>query len=193
MARMMVEHPANNYETPHEGRKDAQPFSTFLRWGFKFFIRMTKKEIEQEKKRTYMVVYNQRDYVIEKKRIYSKEWEKTRKRKPRPGRKQKRSYKRNPILDHSIHRIGITDSYVYFIQVKNTIIYKIGITNNPLKRVEVLQTGCPFDLELKMCFITANAVEVERRIHRDLNQFRRRGEWFNISHDHLERIKTELQ
>jgi hypothetical protein len=160
---------------------------------------MNKERSEsEEKRRLYMKIYNKREYVVEKKKVYSKEWEKKRRRKPRTGAtyprlSNKNPSKRDPLFNLILKSIGVDDLYVYFIQVKGTIIYKVGVTNNPLKRVEVLQTGCPFDIELKMAFVTVNASDVERRIHNELLQFRRRGEWFNITDDHLERIKYELQ
>ena len=101
--------------------------------------------------------------------------------------------RKNPISDHNINLIGIEDLYIYFIQVKGTIIYKIGVTNNPFKRVEVLQTGCPFDIELKMAFVTTKAKDVELKIHHKLKQYHLRGEWFNVTDDHINQLKSELQ
>jgi len=142
--------------------------------------------------------YNNQPNIIARRKAYSHEYHK--RRLPRPPRDRSN---RKPQLNRvrkskagklwNLNKIGISDLYVYFINVKGTCIYKIGVTNNPLKRVEVLQTGCPFDISLKMAFVTPNAVTEEKRIHKELLQFKRRGEWFNLTSDHLDRIKSQLQ
>jgi hypothetical protein len=71
---------------------------------------------------------------------------------------------------------------IYFIS--NGTYTKIGKANNPEKRIKELQTGCPEDLELKL--IIEGNEEKERKIHKVLEKYRIRGEWFYIDFDYDE-------
>lgn len=72
-----------------------------------------------------------------------------------------------------------------YIIAADTAVVKIGISCEPEKRLRALQTGCPFDLELKHTYYVPSrlAMDVERAIHEALQDKARRGEWFNVEPD----------
>ncbi len=74
-------------------------------------------------------------------------------------------------------------SYVYFIKAgdhKNAPI-KIGKSNNPDKRIEVLQTGNPNKLKVVVlleCETIKRAYKLENYLHWKLRKYKLHGEWF---------------
>lgn len=73
------------------------------------------------------------------------------------------------------------DGYIYLIQCGNTTYYKIGITHGDIyKRLQTLQTGCPYKLKLVMMFLTPDAETLEAETHEMLNENKVNGEWFDL-------------
>ena len=71
--------------------------------------------------------------------------------------------------------------YVYMIKADQFV--KVGVAKNPEKRLEQMQTGSPYELEIiaLLPFITRSmAFEYENHLHRRLRRFHFRGEWFSI-------------
>lgn len=68
---------------------------------------------------------------------------------------------------------------IYFIEGGNYT--KIGVSDNPKKRLNELQTGNPFDLKIK--FLTDGEYEKESRIHKALSLYRVKGEWFYLKQE----------
>lgn len=71
--------------------------------------------------------------------------------------------------------------WVYLIRAVGTPYVKIGITtsNEPDGRVGALQTGCPHELRLEQAFAAMDA-SWEGLLHKVLERFRVRGEWFEL-------------
>jgi hypothetical protein len=100
----------------------------------------------------------------------------------------------DPIDDYKIYlRSAIIDNYdkpmkgyVYFIGNKENGYVKIGYSLNPVKRRNMLQTSCPFPLEI--IYLLNGDVPMERRIQKVFKQYKTdsKNEWFNITGD-LER------
>lgn len=67
---------------------------------------------------------------------------------------------------------------VYILQGGDS--FKIGKANNVKKRISNIQVSCPFPVSLIAIKATENAEEVEREIHRFLNNYRVSGEWYNL-------------
>lgn len=70
---------------------------------------------------------------------------------------------------------------------------KIGITDNWRKRLHTIQTGNPHDLLTRALFnydsIPDQAVkDLEKRLHTQLRNFHRRGEWFLLPEEIIDRI-----
>lgn len=74
---------------------------------------------------------------------------------------------------------------LYILQNGNTDQYKIGVTNNLNKRLQQLQTGCPFELKIIKIWTHYNRKVIEkyeRVLHRYFTKcgcrIRENGEWF---------------
>lgn len=60
-------------------------------------------------------------------------------------------------------------------------IFKVGITNNPVKRLPTIQTGCPFRVRLVKSWVLPDretARSIEDSFHRQNRKWRTSGEWF---------------
>jgi hypothetical protein len=68
--------------------------------------------------------------------------------------------------------------HLYFIQSKDTGHIKIGRSVNPQKRIKALQTGSHKELRLIAYF--EGLGWREPIIHRDLDRWRVKGEWFEV-------------
>ena len=75
----------------------------------------------------------------------------------------------------------MTQSYIYIIGPENGP-FKVGYSVTPDDRCRQLQTGQPMKLRVhhRRTIETKNARAMEQLIHRQLNHFRIKGEWFNI-------------
>lgn len=73
---------------------------------------------------------------------------------------------------------------VYIIAEEGADLCKIGITNNPAKRLTILQTGQPRRLILHAAWLTDCSEQVERAAHEALLSRRLSGEWFSVSKEH---------
>jgi hypothetical protein len=58
---------------------------------------------------------------------------------------------------------------------------KIGISNNPILRLEQLQTGAAFPLRLVYAFVHSEASRIEAMVHHELQARHTYGEWFSVS------------
>lgn len=90
--------------------------------------------------------------------------------------------------------------YLYVIRCVNTNYYKIGITNDLNKRLQTLQTGCPYELILILFsepeledMYASEIVYLERFLHRNYKELRVRGEWYELCYDHISDIVFFLE
>lgn len=73
--------------------------------------------------------------------------------------------------------------YVYLIQDIYNNTYKIGVTKNLEKRIKALQTGNTCELKLVESFKTDYPYRLETMLHRSLEQYREKNEWFSLPID----------
>jgi len=71
--------------------------------------------------------------------------------------------------------------YIYLIQSLEDGYYKIGVSKNPSKRVEQLQTGNSSKLKLIESYKSEHANIVEKTLQRRYGCSRKEGEWFDLS------------
>lgn len=70
------------------------------------------------------------------------------------------------------------------IEDDGTKSYKIGYTkNDPIKRIEQLQTGNKYDVELIHKFWSEHSSSLEANLHILYKRYRYRGEWFDLPKD----------
>jgi len=77
---------------------------------------------------------------------------------------------------------------IYFIS--NGTYTKIGKADEPKKRLKELQTGCPEKLEIKL--VIDGGEDKERMLHKALNKYRFRGEWFQIDFNYNEQLIEDI-
>jgi len=70
---------------------------------------------------------------------------------------------------------------VYFVGVVERFV-KIGYSRAFSKRLECLQTACPFELQV-LAFISGATQKHERKLHRKFAHLLMRGEWFSWGDD----------
>lgn len=88
--------------------------------------------------------------------------------------KQKIKEESNAKKEDSIYK------YIYVIADEENGVCKIGISNNPSKRLSVIQTHYPFELKILFSILVENPQKVEKYLHKALDDFRLNGEWFYI-------------
>lgn len=78
--------------------------------------------------------------------------------------------------------------FVYLIHCPSLDFYKIGVSKNINTRINQLQTGSPYPIELKKSFETDFAFKIESALHRRFSSKKTNidndaisGEWFNLS------------
>jgi hypothetical protein len=76
---------------------------------------------------------------------------------------------------------------VYLMYSSGVDAYKIGVSKNSEKRLKQLQTGCPYQIELKSVFKTYRPFRVETALHNRYLQYKHNydgdpisGEWFQL-------------
>jgi len=71
--------------------------------------------------------------------------------------------------------------YLLKIDTPDKRLYKIGSTRNSIsKRIQGLQTGCPFEIKLVEYHNSEFGQLVERNLHRRFNYKQTFGEWFEL-------------
>ena len=79
--------------------------------------------------------------------------------------------------------------YVYLLK-SEVGHYKIGCTNNPQNRLKTFGVKLPFRVEF-VCLIKTDDMEIkETELHDRFQSNRLDGEWFNLSPDNVQFIKT---
>lgn len=72
-----------------------------------------------------------------------------------------------------------------------TGLYKIGTTINPIRRWHQVQVHSPW--ELRVFAVIPGGYELEREIHDRLDEYRTRGEWFEMSRRVMFELLQELE
>lgn len=78
------------------------------------------------------------------------------------------------------YKESIKDSeFIYVFGNFKKEICKIGYSTNPLKRLNSIQTGCPFKLEIIL--ILRGDRKIEKNLHKKYKKYKTNGEWFSFS------------
>lgn len=78
---------------------------------------------------------------------------------------------------------------IYVLRGKGTNFFKIGRTSQSVdSRIQQLQTGCPFEIEVYATFPTFWPAEMEKFLHAYLDEFRSSGEWFSVEPEILDSV-----
>ena len=81
---------------------------------------------------------------------------------------------------------------IYVIHCVGFPYYKIGQSIDPQSRLDNLQIGVPFDLELCYVVVVQDMNEVEYKVQQSHKDKHIRGEWYMFTDEELEFIKSEI-
>lgn len=88
---------------------------------------------------------------------------------------------------HKANRAG----HVYLLQaVHDSSLFKIGRTNNPDNRLHTFSVKLPFAVEYVCVIATEDMYALESELHIKYRKQRMDGEWFKLSPDDVEHIKS---
>lgn len=82
------------------------------------------------------------------------------------------------------------EGYIYIVKINS--FYKIGCSFQKGSRVDSLQTGNPYDIELVLEIRVSNYKEVEKILHDRYKLKRAKGEWFTLTFHEVSEIKSYL-
>jgi hypothetical protein len=76
--------------------------------------------------------------------------------------------------------------FAYFARASDTELVKIGVSVDPPTRLQRLQTGCPYTLEL--IGTLPGGRPVEAHLHEMLTHRLERGEWYRLDLEEIEAL-----
>jgi len=89
---------------------------------------------------------------------------------------------------------GSYPGYIYLVNAVGTNKFKIGQScSSVAKRINKLQTGCPFRLRYVYHTYVQNMNRTERELHREFAQFRSVGEWFAFNFANVQECITLMR
>lgn len=96
-------------------------------------------------------------------------------------------------------QVSQATEFIYFVLNQDSNAIKIGRTKNVKKRLRTLQTASPAKLKLiksiRVEGSAADAQKLEQSLHKQFNDFRLSGEWFEASDsllDYISRLETSI-
>lgn len=95
------------------------------------------------------------------------------------------------LEDENPEYITPHQGYVYVVEAEPGVV-KIGRSKDPERRVSQLSTGNPNTLELLASVECENALEAERRLHREYSTEKASGEWFDIGAEERDELIERL-
>lgn len=81
-------------------------------------------------------------------------------------------------------------SGVYIIGLEGTPYIKIGVSRDIVQRISDIETSTPYSVVLHVYERTEKATEIEAQLHKRLEKYRVRREWFDVA---VEVAHRELQ
>ena len=84
-----------------------------------------------------------------------------------------------------------TSGYVYLIKASGK--YKIGISTNPDKRIESLQTANPSPISVVHIQYSHEYKRLEAELHEKYGEYRMQGEWFDLPADLVDLVVTDME
>ncbi|TCI92705.1 GIY-YIG nuclease family protein [Tenacibaculum sp. M341] len=82
---------------------------------------------------------------------------------------------------------------VYVVNINKTNKYKIGFTKNLKARLQAFRTAIPFKLTLTYYIETKHYVSLEKLIHNQFKNSRRKGEWFELEQKELTELEATFE
>ena len=110
------------------------------------------------------------------------------------GKKKSYQLKRYfKALDRSEKYKKESNKGIYIYIIKCDVYYKIGIASNFESRLNSLQCGNPYELEVICAFRVKNAQKLEKELHNGLKHFNHKREWFKLESSFVEELKEFIE
>ncbi len=91
----------------------------------------------------------------------------------------------------NLPRLEAPAGYVYVIQdVSHTKQFKIGRTNHPSRRLNRFDVVLPIETTLVALLKSSDAAALEKRLHLRYGKNHTRGEWYDLTSDQLNAIRS---
>lgn len=87
-------------------------------------------------------------------------------------------------------RKKMPETFIYLMKDEINGYHKIGRSKTPHKREKTLQSEKP---SITLVYSCKANIDEESLLHKKYNEYRIRGEWFNLSEQQLEEIKSYLE
>jgi hypothetical protein len=87
-------------------------------------------------------------------------------------------------------RRKMPETFIYLMKDEINGYHKIGRSKTPHKREKTLQSEKP---SITLVYSCKANIDEESLLHKKYNEYRIRGEWFNLSEQQLEEIKSYLE
>lgn len=71
--------------------------------------------------------------------------------------------------------------FVYLFRFGDTTYYKIGVSVDVENRRKSIDSSSPLPIHMEACLYSESPYQLEKALHRALDQYRRNGEWFELS------------
>jgi hypothetical protein len=85
------------------------------------------------------------------------------------------------------------DGYLYILKLKGFDIYKIGVSSNPRRRINDIDSANPFGVELISINHFKNVYEMEECVHDNLRDCELRKEWFKVCPETIKGFSEHLK
>jgi hypothetical protein len=82
--------------------------------------------------------------------------------------------------------------YVYFIRCENTNFYKIGVSTNPYNRLQSIDSGNPFELNILSLHKLIDPYGVELELKEKYSNYNCKKEWYSLTIDIAKEIMIYL-
>jgi hypothetical protein len=73
------------------------------------------------------------------------------------------------------------DGFVFFIRARGSLNVMIGYSKDPVERLQELQRGNLFELDLEQAFFSTTAFETDQYLREELKDHHVRGYWFKLT------------
>jgi hypothetical protein len=87
-------------------------------------------------------------------------------------------------------RKKMPETFIYLMKDEINGYHKIGRSKTPHKREKTLQSEKP---SITLVYSCKANIDEESLLHKKYNEYRIRGEWFNLSEEQLQEIKSYLE
>lgn len=96
------------------------------------------------------------------------------------------------VLDlYNFDKVASTDrsGFVYLVHQKLGNYHKIGISKEPYKRLQQLQTGNPTEMRVLKRVYSLDCLSLESKLHHYFEDYQVNGEWFSLPEEAVKRFE----